>query len=183
MGDVGNLVGPAFLLVGAFSALGALRTFRQRDEVEGAGSWGFVAFGFAALFLSVGVWITANYYARRDAQTVLPPKIEIRSIDVARESDGTVTIALAIENLSKGTPLLSVNLMLTALDCPTPAYEESCEARGVNDLWLPFEVAPGETVSGSLNRLFPLEGFVEGELIWRWALTQVNSQAPATSSR
>ncbi len=181
MGDIGNLVGPAFLLIGAFSALGAWRTFRQRHEVEGAGSWGLVAFGFAALFLGVGVWITANYYARRDAQVVLPPEIEIRSIEVARESDGTVTIALSIANLSQETPLLSVNLLLTALDCPTPADDETCEARGARDFWLPFEVAPGATASGTVNRLYPFEGIVAGELVWRWALTQVNSQAPATS--
>jgi len=183
MGDIGNLVGPAFLLIGVFSGLGALRTYRQRHEVEGAGSWGIVAFGFAAVFLGIGAWITANYYARRDAQTVLPPEIALQTLEIAREGDGTVTIALTAANLSPDTRLLSVNLLLTALDCPTPVETSDCIERGSRDFWLPFEVAPGATASGSLNRLYPLEDPIENTLVWRWTLTRVNSQAPATSPR
>lgn len=180
MGDIGNIVGPVLLAIGVFSALGAIRTYRQRREVEGAGSWGMVAFVFAALFLAGGGTITANYYVREDARTVAPPDIVLESVGITEAGVDLLSIALVVTNVSSDTPLRSVGLRVTALDCPGPVETDDCSAGEPRDFWLPFDVAPGATVSVELERGFPAPVLAEGRhRLWRWALVEVNSQGVA----
>jgi hypothetical protein len=93
MGDFGNIVGPILVAIGVFSALSAFRTWRQRHEVEGAQSWGVVAFAFATVFLVGGATITINCNNREAARLVPPPPVVVHHVEIIDVGSGTLSIA------------------------------------------------------------------------------------------
>jgi hypothetical protein len=180
MGDFGNIVGPILVAIGVFSALSAFRTWRQRHEVEGAQSWGVVAFAFAAVFLVGGAKITINYNNREAARLVPPPSVVVHHVEIIDVGSGTLSIALTVENKSTATPINSVNLLVTALDCPSGSISSACTAIRSQDYWLPLDtVPPGETRNISVSRAFRRDDTSSLVPVWQWELTQVNSQPPA----
>ena len=167
------VIGIVLVLLGARFGYRALQSYRERDEVEDAGSWVWGAALFGLLFIVLGGVLINSYLDDRRALKDARQRIAADETVITFSATGSAAgfdAEFEIANRSIFHHLISVTVEITAFDCEGPEITTRCRDVRKQELWLPADVPPQgvRTVRRTLSGV----GAIDGNVLWDYRLIE-----------